>query len=88
MIIRTIIYTFTLQMGPALRPNGNEPCVRTQIVWVLRQDPSRMGLVSGPTQANGSADLRAGSGHGPLSVGSGVRTQIAWVQTRTQPPWV
>jgi hypothetical protein len=79
MIIRTIIYTFTLQMDPASGLNGNKPCLRTQIVWVLRQDPSRMGLVSGPTHANRSADLRAGSGHGPLSVGLGVRTQIAWV---------
>jgi hypothetical protein len=47
-----------------------------------------MGPASGPTQACGSADLHDESGYGPLSVGSGVRTQIAWVRTRTKHPWV
>jgi hypothetical protein len=48
MIIRTIIYFFTLQIGTASGPNYLGSCVRTQFARVLCQDPMVMGPASGP----------------------------------------
>jgi hypothetical protein len=42
----TIIYTFTIQMGPTSGPNGNGPYVRIQVEWVMRQNSSEMSLTT------------------------------------------
>ena len=45
-IMITIIYTFTIQMGPTSGPNGNGPYVRIQVEWVMRQNSSEMSLTT------------------------------------------
>ena len=47
MIIKTIIYIFTLQMGPVSGLNALGSYFRTQVEWVLRYDQSAMGLALG-----------------------------------------
>jgi hypothetical protein len=80
MIIRAIIYSFTLKMGPdaghiplgpVLGPKGNRSCVRTQFSWVQLQDPIVLSLRQDPSLM--------GPVSGPHSIGPCVRTHSSWV---------